>query len=48
MKVSFADVKPSVLNWIITGFMVLAFIVLGKYVFNRYKVAGLTDLFNAA
>jgi hypothetical protein len=33
----FADVKPSVLNWLIIGIMAATFIALSKYVVNTYQ-----------
>ena len=44
----FADVKPSVVNFIMVGLMALIFIVLGKAIFEKYPVPGLTNLFRAA
>jgi hypothetical protein len=48
MEVDMSDVKASVISFVIVGIMALLFIVGGKWVTNRWKVPGLTDLFNAA
>ena len=42
-----ADVKPSVLSWITVGLLAATFIVAAKYAFNRWRVPGLTEFFNA-
>lgn len=34
-----ADVKPSVLNWVIVGLLAITFIVFAKYVVNTYDNA---------
>lgn len=44
----FADVKPSVVNFAMVGFMALVFIVLGKWAMQRWPIPGLKDLFAAA
>lgn len=41
-----ADVKPTVLSWIIVGLMAASFIVFAKYVFNRWSLPG-RDFVNA-
>lgn len=46
--VDLAEVKPSVLNWVLVGFMALSFIVLGKFIFTKWSVPGLSTLFLAA
>lgn len=43
----FADVRPDLKNFLAVGVMAVVFIVLMKYIFNRYPVAGLTELVNA-
>jgi hypothetical protein len=48
MELDMADVKPSVTSWIIVTLMALTGIVLLKYVFNRWKIPGVTDVVNAA
>lgn len=45
MEVHFADVKPSVLNIITVTMMAVVGISVGKYIFNRFQVPGLKDLF---
>lgn len=46
LKFDFADVKPSVVNFLIVGMMAALFIVLAKYAANRWHVPGLTPLVN--
>jgi len=41
------DFKPSVINWLIVGIMAVTFIVLAKFVVNKWTVPGLTDVINA-
>lgn len=48
MKFDLADVKPSVLSWLVVTLLAVSGIVAGKYLLNRFPVPGLTDLFNAA
>lgn len=40
----FADVKPSVISWIIVGLMATTFIVVAKYVLTRWQVPGLSEV----
>ncbi len=47
MNVDFADIKPSVLNWVIVGLMATTFIVFFKWFLSRYPITGLTDVMNA-
>ncbi len=42
-----ADVKPSVLSWLIIGLMSVTFIAFFKWVLTRYQVPGLTDLMHS-
>lgn len=44
----FATPKPGVLSFVLIGLMALLFIVAGKYIFNRWPVPGVSDIFNAA
>jgi len=46
--IDLAEVKPSVMNWLLVGFMALTFITLGKWAFTRWKVPGVSTLFLAA
>lgn len=32
----FADVKPSVLNWFVVGMLAITFIVVAKFVVNKF------------
>ncbi len=43
-KLDFAEVKPSIVSWLIVGLMATTFIVFAKYVFTRYPVRGLTEV----
>lgn len=45
MTVNFADVKPSILNVVTVTLMAVVGISAGKYLFNRFNVPGLKDLF---
>jgi hypothetical protein len=47
MTLDFADVKPSVVSWLIVGLMATTFIVFLKFLVNRYPVAGITEVINA-
>lgn len=51
-ELSFADVKPSVLNWLIVGLMALTFSAAAKFAVNHYSsnpiVSKFKDLVNAA
>lgn len=42
-----ADIKPTVLSWILVGLMAATFIVMAKYVFTRWPVTGVTEFFQA-
>jgi len=44
----FADVKPSVVNWVIVGVMAITFIVFAKYLFLRViPIEGVTQFVEA-
>lgn len=47
MNLDLADVKPSVVSWLIVGIMAVTFIVLAKYLVNHYPVTGLTEIINS-
>jgi len=47
MNLDFADVKPSLLSWVIVGLMAVTFIVVAKWAVNKWKLPGITDLINA-
>lgn len=47
MKLDLADVKPSVLSWVIVGLMAVTFIVFFKYAFTRWHVPGLSEVFQS-
>lgn len=42
-----ADVRPSVMSWIVVGIMAVTFIVVAKYLLNRYPISGITEFVNA-
>lgn len=44
LDLDFADVKPSVVSWVIVGLMAVTFIVVAKYIFTRWPVPGLTEV----
>jgi hypothetical protein len=48
MNFDMADVKPSVVSWMIVGIMAVTFIVFMKYLTAKYPVPGLTPFFQAA
>jgi len=48
MEFDMADVRPSLLNWIVTGIMAVTFIVFMKYLTAKYPVPGLSAFFAAA
>jgi hypothetical protein len=39
-----ADVKPSVMNWLIVGIMALTFLVIAKVALAKFKVPGLSEI----
>lgn len=43
-----ADVKPSLVSWMVVGIMAVTFIVFMKYLTAKYPVPGLTPFFQAA
>lgn len=47
MTFNFADVKPSLISWIIVGLMATTFIVVMKYLFTRFPVKGLSEIFQS-
>lgn len=47
MNLDLADVKPSVISWVIVGLLASTFIVAAKWLLNKYPIAGITDLINA-
>jgi hypothetical protein len=48
MSFDFADVKPSLVSWLIVGLMATTFIVVAKWLVNKYPIAGVTEIINAA
>lgn len=47
MNLDFANLKPSVISWLIVGLMAVTFILIMKWVFTRWPVAGLTEIFQS-
>lgn len=47
MELDFADVKPSVLSWMIVGLMAATFIVFFKWLLAKYPVPGLSTFIAA-
>lgn len=43
-KIDFADVRPSIVSWLIVGLMAVTFIVFAKFVTTRWPVKGLTEV----
>ena len=43
LQLDFADVKPSVLSWIIVGLMAVSFILVAKWALTKYQVPGLSE-----
>ncbi len=41
----FADVKPSLMSWIIVGMLAISFIYAGKIIFGKYHVPYVSELF---
>lgn len=48
MSLDLADIKPSVVNWMMVGLMALTFIVVGKWIMTKWPIPGLSTLFLAA
>jgi hypothetical protein len=44
MNLDFADVKPSLVSWVIVGLMAITFIVVAKFLTSRWPVKGLTEV----
>lgn len=47
MEFDMADVKPSVVSWVIVTLMAVSGIVVLKYVMARWPVKGLADVVNS-
>lgn len=47
MTFDMADVKPSVLSWAIVGIMAVTFIVIAKYVTQRWYIPGVSETIQA-
>lgn len=48
MSLDMADVKPSVLSFLIVGIMSLLFLTLGKFLTAKFNIPGVSDIFAAA
>lgn len=47
MNLDFADVKPSILNWLIIGLMAVTFIAFWKFMLTKYPIPGLSEVVQA-
>jgi len=47
IDLNMADVKPSVLSWLVVGIMAVTFIAFLKFATNRWYVPGLTEVITA-
>jgi len=47
MELDMADVKPSVLSWIVVGLMAVTFIAFFKFVLAKYPIPGLSQVVQA-
>ncbi len=47
MNLDFADVKPSVLSWVIVGLMAVTFIAFAKFIMTKYPIPGLSQVVQA-
>lgn len=47
MNLDFADVKPSIVSWVIVGLMACTFIVFAKWLIAKYPVPGVSEVINA-
>jgi hypothetical protein len=45
MDIDVADIKPTVLSWTVVGLMATTFIVFFRWLFSKFRVPGLSDLF---
>ncbi len=47
MNLDFADVKPSLLNWVVIGLMAVTFILVAKWLMMKWPIPGLSDVITA-
>lgn len=47
MNLDFADVKPSVVSWLIVGLMAVTFIAFFKFLMTKYPIPGLSQVVQA-
>ncbi len=47
MNLDFADVKPSVLSWLIVGLMAVTFIAFFKFLMVKFPIPGLSQVVQA-
>jgi hypothetical protein len=45
MSFDFADLKPSLLNWMVNGLMSVTFILFFKWLFSSMNIPGFSDAF---
>lgn len=48
MNLDLADVKPSILNWVIVGLMAITFILVAKWIVTKWPIPGISDVIMAA
>lgn len=44
MDLDFADIKPSLLSWLIVGLMAMSFISFAKFIMLKYPIPGFADM----
>lgn len=47
MNLDFADVKPSLVSWLIVGLMAVTFIAFAKWLVAKYPISGVSEIINA-
>jgi len=45
MSFDFADIKPSLWNWMVNGLMAVTFILFWKWFFTAFHIGGFSDAF---
>ena len=40
-------IKLGIRNWLLVGVMAILFIVVAKVIFNKFQIAGVSDVINA-
>jgi hypothetical protein len=44
MELDPADVRPSILNWVVVGLMAITFIAVFKFILAKWPIPGLSPL----